>query len=78
MELGLKVTVCAFPWPEADKEIAELKPPETAVVIVAVPDLIRIRVEMIGYFLRRYREDIVKRRTIESDIETQLAALEQA
>jgi hypothetical protein len=78
MELGLKVTVCAFPCPEADKEIAELKPPETAVVIVAVPDLIRIRVEMIGYFLRRYREDIVKRRTIESDIETQLAALEQA
>lgn len=34
--------------------------------------------EMIGYFLRRYREDIVKRHTIESDIETQLAALEQS
>jgi len=33
---------------------------------------------MIGYFLRRYREDIVKRHTIESDIETQLAALEQS
>jgi predicted nucleotide-binding protein (sugar kinase/HSP70/actin superfamily) len=39
---------------------------------------IRIRVETIDYFLRRYREDIVKRRTIESDIETQLAALEQS
>jgi predicted nucleotide-binding protein (sugar kinase/HSP70/actin superfamily) len=39
---------------------------------------IRIRVETIDYFLRRYREDIVKRRTIEGDIETQLAALEQS
>ena len=39
---------------------------------------IRIRVETIDYFLRRYREDIVKRRRIESDIETQLAALEQS
>jgi predicted nucleotide-binding protein (sugar kinase/HSP70/actin superfamily) len=39
---------------------------------------IRIRVETIDYFLRRYREDILKRRRIESDIETQLAALEQS
>ncbi len=39
---------------------------------------IRIRVETIDYFLRRYREDIVKRRSIESDIESQLAALEQS
>jgi predicted nucleotide-binding protein (sugar kinase/HSP70/actin superfamily) len=39
---------------------------------------IRIRVETIDYFLRRYREDIVKRRTIEGDIEAQLAALEQS
>ena len=39
---------------------------------------IRIRVETIDYFLRRYREDIVKRRRIESDIETQLAVLEQS
>jgi predicted CoA-substrate-specific enzyme activase len=38
---------------------------------------IRIRVETIDYFLRRYREDIVKRRAIEGDIEAQLAALEQ-
>ena len=38
---------------------------------------IRIRVETIDYFLRRYREDIIKRRTIEGDIEAQLAALEQ-
>jgi hypothetical protein len=39
MLLGLKVTVCALPCPEADKLIAELKPPETAVVIFDVPEL---------------------------------------
>jgi predicted nucleotide-binding protein (sugar kinase/HSP70/actin superfamily) len=39
---------------------------------------IRIRVETIDYFLRRYREDIVKRRGLESDVESQLAALEQS
>jgi predicted nucleotide-binding protein (sugar kinase/HSP70/actin superfamily) len=38
---------------------------------------IRIRVETIDYFLRRYREDIVKRRKLEGDIEAQLAAFEQ-
>jgi predicted CoA-substrate-specific enzyme activase len=38
---------------------------------------IRIRVETIDYFLRRYREDIIKRRRLEGDIEVQLAALEQ-
>ena len=37
-ELGLKVTAWALPCPEAEKEIAELKLPVTAVVIVAVPD----------------------------------------
>ena len=39
---------------------------------------IRIRVETIDYFLRRYREDIVKRRKLEGDIEAQLALLEQS
>jgi len=39
---------------------------------------IRIRVETIDYFLRRYREDIVKRRNAESNIEMQLAAFEQS
>jgi predicted nucleotide-binding protein (sugar kinase/HSP70/actin superfamily) len=39
---------------------------------------IRIRVETIDYFLRRYREDIVRRRKIEGDIEAQLAAFEQS
>ncbi|MBB5315944.1 acyl-CoA dehydratase activase-related protein [Tunturibacter empetritectus] len=38
---------------------------------------IRIRVETIDYFLQRYREDIIKRRHIESNIETQLAVFEQ-
>jgi hypothetical protein len=38
MELGLKLTVWELPCPEADNVIAELKPPETIVVIVAVPD----------------------------------------
>jgi predicted CoA-substrate-specific enzyme activase len=39
---------------------------------------IRIRVETIDYFLRRYREDIIKRKRIEGDIEAQLAAFEQS
>ena len=39
---------------------------------------IRIRVETIDYFLRRYREDIVKRRTAEVDIEAQLANFERS
>src|SRR6202021_1853923 len=39
---------------------------------------IRIRVETIDYFLRRYREDIIKRRQLEGDIEAQLAAVEQS
>ena len=37
---------------------------------------IRIGVETIDYFLRRYREDIVKRRRLEGDIDAQLAELE--
>jgi hypothetical protein len=39
---------------------------------------IRICVETIDYFLRRYREDIIKRRKLEGDIEAQLAALEES
>jgi predicted nucleotide-binding protein (sugar kinase/HSP70/actin superfamily) len=38
---------------------------------------IRIRVETIDYFLRRYREDIIARKQKERDIEMQLAALER-
>jgi len=36
---------------------------------------IKIRVETIDYFLRRYREDLVKRRTIEREIDAEVAAL---
>jgi predicted nucleotide-binding protein (sugar kinase/HSP70/actin superfamily) len=38
---------------------------------------IRIRVETIDYFLRRYREEIVERRKKERDIEAQLAEYER-
>ena len=48
MELGLKVTVSPLPSPEADKLIAELKPPETAVVIVEVAELFLPRVTELG------------------------------
>ena len=37
---------------------------------------IRIRVETIDYFLRRYREEVIRKRKAEEDIEAQLAALE--
>jgi len=37
---------------------------------------IRIRVETIDYFLRRYREEIIKKRKAVEEIEAQLAALE--
>jgi hypothetical protein len=39
MVLGLKPTVTPIGYPVADKEMAESKPPETAVVIVDVPEL---------------------------------------
>lgn len=38
---------------------------------------IRIRVETIDYFLRRYREEIIKKRKAAEDIEAQLAAMEE-
>jgi predicted nucleotide-binding protein (sugar kinase/HSP70/actin superfamily) len=38
---------------------------------------IRIRVETIDYFLRRYREDIIARKEKEKQIEAQLAAFER-
>jgi predicted CoA-substrate-specific enzyme activase len=37
---------------------------------------IRIRVETIDYFLRRYREEVIRKRTAEQEISAQLAALE--
>ena len=38
MELGLKLTVTLLGWPLADKEMAELKPPEIVVVMVEWPE----------------------------------------
>jgi len=37
---------------------------------------IKIRVETIDYFLRRYREEVIRKRKAEQDIEAQLRALE--
>jgi predicted CoA-substrate-specific enzyme activase len=37
---------------------------------------IRIRVETIDYFLRRYRDEVIRKRKAEQDIEAQIAALE--
>ena len=48
MEVGLKVTVSPLPCPDADKAIAELKPPETAVVIVECPEPPRLTVKEVG------------------------------
>jgi hypothetical protein len=48
IELGLKDTVKPLPAPEADKLIDELKPPETAVVIVDVPEARRATLIDVG------------------------------
>jgi hypothetical protein len=37
---------------------------------------IRIRVETIDYFLRRYRDEVIRKRKAAEEIEAQLAALE--
>jgi hypothetical protein len=37
---------------------------------------IKIRIETIDYFLRRYREEVIRKRKATQDIEAQLAALE--
>jgi hypothetical protein len=37
---------------------------------------IKIRVETIDYFLRRYREEVISKRKASQDIDAQLAALE--
>jgi predicted nucleotide-binding protein (sugar kinase/HSP70/actin superfamily) len=37
---------------------------------------IKIRIETIDYFLRRYREDVIRKRKANQEIESQLAALE--
>jgi predicted nucleotide-binding protein (sugar kinase/HSP70/actin superfamily) len=37
---------------------------------------IKIRIETIDYFLRRYREEVIRKRTASQDVEAQLATLE--
>lgn len=39
IDVGLKAIVTPVGWPLADNETAELKPPVTALVIFAVPEL---------------------------------------
>jgi hypothetical protein len=48
MELGLKLTVTLLGSPLADSAIAELKPPEIAVVIVEWPELPGLTVIDVG------------------------------
>lgn len=48
MEEGEKVTVSPLPWPDADKLIAELKLPETVVVIFEVPVLPLVTDKVVG------------------------------
>jgi len=48
MGVGLKLTVAPLPCPDADKAIAELKPPETVVIIVELPELPRDTVSEVG------------------------------
>ncbi len=45
---GLKLTVTRLPCPEADNEIAELKPFKAVVLIVDVPELPRATVTEVG------------------------------
>lgn len=52
IRLGLKVTVCALPSPVATKWMAELKPPEMALVIEAVPEPLLETLIVVGDALR--------------------------
>ena len=48
MGFGLKLTVTRLPCPEADNEIAELKPLKAAVLMFEVPELPRATVSEVG------------------------------
>lgn len=52
MLVGLKVTVTPEGTPDADKEIAELNPPEGVAVIVVVPELPQATLTEVGDALR--------------------------
>ena len=45
---GLKLILVLLPCPEADSEIAELKPPVTAVVMVTLPELLLVMLMDVG------------------------------
>ena len=45
---GLKLVVTRLPCPEAEKEMAELNPPVTAVLIVTFPDVPRVDADGVG------------------------------
>jgi hypothetical protein len=51
IDVGLNVTWFDLPTPEAESEIAELKPPLTAVLIWTVPELPRAMVMAVGLAL---------------------------
>jgi hypothetical protein len=48
IEVGLKPRVTLFPCPEPESEMAELKPPLTAVLTVTWPDVPRVTVIELG------------------------------
>jgi hypothetical protein len=48
MELGLNDTVSPLPSPDAEKLMAELKPPETTVLTAEVPEPLRATVIEVG------------------------------
>jgi len=48
IDVGLNVMVTPLPWPDAESAIAELKPPDTALVMVTVPELPRLTVMEVG------------------------------
>ena len=52
MDVGLNVTWFERPTPDADSEIAELKPPVTAVLMVTLPELPRAMLIELGDALR--------------------------
>lgn len=48
MEVGLKVMVSPPPWPDAERVMAELKPPVAVVVMVTVPEELLSTVSDVG------------------------------
>lgn len=48
MELGLNVTVCPLPWPDAERATADPKPPVAVRVMVDVPEELRATVIEVG------------------------------